>query len=169
MWVCSWEQHGQFDSNISIWNTEADALVAAGSKVMNDVAWWDLSKPDVSQRAYEISDKCALMAWREAIDLYNEWECRKDTSVSCYISVYEKRVKSSTPSVALLRPPPASPQSVMPPVRPTSAPFKATKEGATCRGPCNQFNEYAYADQPDGTYCCRQCKWMSQVFGGKVT
>lgn len=170
MWIFSWEQHGQYDSRISIWNTEADALVAAGSQIMNEISWWDMGVPEISKKAYEISDKCAAFEWRAAINLYNDWEAMKPAEYSCFISVYESKVKSNPPSVALLRPLPATaaPQTSTP-VRPATAPFKATKEGATCRGPCKEFNEYAYADSPDGTYCCRQCKWMGQVFGGKVS
>lgn len=168
MWICSWEQHGQYDSSISIWNTEAEALVAAGSKIMNEIAWWDMNNPETSKKAYAISDKCAAMDWRSAIDTYNDYEAHKPATYSCYISVYESKVKTIAPKVPLLRPLPAGTLTPVGPA-PSTAPFKATKEGATCRGPCKQFNDYAYADSPDGTYCCRQCKWMGEIFGSKKT
>lgn len=50
-----------------------------------------------------------------------------------------------------------------------SGEFVATDPGATCRGPCGNYNEYAYANKRDNTYICQQCKMMSQVFGGALT
>ena len=42
--------------------------------------------------------------------------------------------------------------------------FVASKAGATCRLPCGQVYEYAYADKEDGTFECRSCKMMHEVF-----
>ena len=42
--------------------------------------------------------------------------------------------------------------------------FTAKKAGATCRLPCGQVYEYAYADKEDGTFECKSCKMMHEVF-----
>lgn len=42
--------------------------------------------------------------------------------------------------------------------------YKASEPGANCRK-CGSHSEYAYADQENGTYHCRSCKMMNDVFG----
>lgn len=42
---------------------------------------------------------------------------------------------------------------------PITVPYRALYPGAKCRGPkCSYESEYAYADKPDGTFVCSQCK-----------
>jgi hypothetical protein len=43
------------------------------------------------------------------------------------------------------------------------------EEGATCRGPCGQYYEYAHPDQSNKTFVCQSCKLMSAFFNGIST
>lgn len=89
---------------------------------------------------------------KEALDKWNDYQSNYNDDHAIYYSVVCKQVLSGdgeevVTSAAL------------------SAPFKASSPGATCRGSHKEFNPYAYADKPDGTYLCTQCKTFGHIFG----
>jgi hypothetical protein len=166
VWIVEWTQPGQSSVKVTAFDTEEYALVATCASLMQRVrSDWDLTNSDYQARAYLISDACASLNWKEAIRLFNEWEGDGDYEYMHQYRVYSRTPVTQLPVVHLLRSLPATAIPAQPIV---AVPWKASKPGATCRGPCKQVSTDAYADQPDGTFCCYQCKYMSQVFGKKV-
>jgi len=159
IWVC---QRSQPSFSITLWKSRDEAQAAACAAIMDDVNHkWDLSNPDEVRKAESISDACMAMRFDDAIFLYNDWMRAK------VYSIYERSIQTTPPNIHLLGV--KNVAMVQPPIPTPAQPFRATKPGATCRGPCGNFNDYAYADQPDDTYCCYQCRYMSQVFGGNIS
>lgn len=162
VWIVEWTQPGQHASNVTLWPSEQEALASACSDIMADIKEnWDLGDGETNDMAVRISDECAAMNFREAISLYNDWESEGyNFEWMQQYSVYEREIHTTVPPIQLLKP--LGTTTI--PAPPSSPPFVPTSEGATCRGPCKSYNEYASADSPDGTYCCYQCKMMGQVF-----
>lgn len=170
MWICEWSQPGQCDMNVTVWGNRDSALVAACADMMADIIDnWDRSDSETNLMALAISDECASCNWDLALAMYNDWESDGDPEFAEHYRVYERPTNTTLPPVRLLRDlaskPIASTSNV---VNATPVPFKAIKPGATCRGPCKQVSTDAYADRSDGTFCCYQCKYMSQAFGRPI-
>lgn len=166
VWIVEWTQPGQSSVKVTAFDSEDYALVATCASLMHRVSTdWDLGDIDCKTRAYAISDACATLNWQEAIRLFNDWEGDGDFEYMHHYRVYSRVPQTQVPVVHLLRP---LPINAAPATPVATTPWKATKPGATCRGPCKQVSTDAYADQPDGTFCCYQCKFMSQVFGKKA-
>jgi len=168
IWVVEWSQPGQSDSNITLWNSQDEALAAACADIMDDIHHnWDLTDTDIADIAQSISDECKAMRFNDAIILYNDYMSDTDYECQQFYRVFDRSIQTQMPNIHLLGARKgATTIPAPPPTQPTA--FKATKAGATCRGPCQTYNEYAYADRADGTHCCYQCKYMSQVFGAKA-
>ncbi len=165
-WIVEWTHAAYNSVNIRLWSDEEYALVAACSLIMIRVKDdWDRSDKDWQECGLKISDACAAGNWREAIRLFNDWEGDGDFDNMRHVRVYERKNEMNLPAVPLLR---GSHPTINPPAPVQPKPFKAMYPGAVCRGPCKTVSTDAYADQPDGTYCCYQCKMFSQVFGKKV-
>jgi len=166
VWIVEWTQSGQSAVKVTVFTHEGDAFAATGASIMHRVSNdWDLGDVDCKTRAYAVSDACAASNWKEAVRLFNDWEVDGDYETMHQYRVYERKPCEVFPVVHLLRELPTTATPV-PPTTPTV--WKATHPGATCRGPCKQVSTDAYADQSNGTYCCYQCKFMSQAFGRPI-
>ncbi len=177
----------------TLWKTQAEALAAAGSYIMEEIILsWDIStagyERDIAQK---ISDYCENCDWWAAIDEFNQYQDQRpklSQGLNGRCNVVARTIDTTVPVVSLLAPLPtttftaATNQAYNSAPIPTSvsqhynsvaqsqapAPFKPSTLGATCRGPCQSHNEFAYADNPDGTHLCYQCKIQEQVFGSTV-
>ncbi len=164
MWIMEWSQPGQCEVKVTVWGNREYALVAACADMMVDIIDnWDRTDSETNLMALAISDECSLSNWDLALAMYNDWESEGDAEFSEHYRVYERPTSTALPPVRLLRNPPV--QNIAPAPVTQPSPFKAMAPGATCRGPCKQVSTDAYADRSDGTFCCYQCKLMSQAFG----
>ena len=182
VWVCEWTKPGDCDANSTIWSTKDEALAYACSRLLDDIyGFWDVTNTYTKDRAGLISDECAAFNFTAAIHLYNDHEFNQNSKYAQAYRVYERVIGTikDVPTLRLLNIPAAPIKIQVPnfnitgkawgsPIPAAPTPFKATKPGATCRGPCQQVSTDAYADRPDGTFCCYQCKLMSQAFGKPV-
>jgi len=163
VWIMEWTHHAQSAVKVTVFSYEVDALVFTCANLMKHVRNnWDLGDIDCKERAYAVSDACSVSDWKNAISLFNDWEIYGDPEFMRQYRVYERLPCEVFPVVLLLRELTSSTTPVTPAV------WKATHPGATCRGPCKQVSVDAYADRSNGTYCCYQCKYMSQAFGGSI-
>jgi hypothetical protein len=153
VWVLQWERPSDMETNITLWATEKAAYQQAINEINECIGnEWDMDNPDMltySEKMSDLADKGnfreALEVWAEYQDLYNERHAE-------YYSVYVQEVlngEDSDEDIPLAVP----------------VPYKASSPGATCRGSHQEYNQYAYADRPDGTYLCTQCKTFSHIFG----
>ena len=171
VWIVEWSQPEQYDHKVTTFVNEADALSSACFDMMQEVLNWDLSDSDVEDVAKRINSYLSVGDYRMALREFNDDQGEQGSEYAMYWHVYE-----SKPIIGGKQPPTLifaddeeeeeeenDEEEDIP-----ETPWVAATPGATCRGPsCGQFNEYAYADRRDGTYCCHSCKMMMQVFGGK--
>jgi len=154
VWVVEWSKPDDGDFKSTIWASEKDALQAACKDMEKAIdSWWDMDDEPQAEAADEIKLHVAKGRLREAISRWNEYMNDHNFDYGQWYTVEEKEVLSFQNGTATIPAPP--------PVA-----YQATTAGATCRK-CNTPNEHAYADSPDGTYCCRQCSIFSNIFGVK--
>lgn len=151
VWAMVWEYPNESENNFTLWSNELDALEKACSEIEDKITdQWDMDDETQSEYAGEIARFHEQGKRREAMEKWNDYQSNYNDDYAEYYSVLKKTVLSDTGDV----------------VSPTpGAQYKATTSGATCRGPCKQFNDYAYADRPDGTHMCYQCSTFNHVFG----
>lgn len=169
VWIVEWSFEGEI--NISCWSTKNEALSQAAFEIMDLINFdWDLSDPDIETIAREINGFCLNGDYESAVMTFNE--SQDGLNSPTYYAVYERPILVGVkkPNLILFADPPDDDEEEEEEAPPTPRqPYQATTPGATCRGPCGNYNEHAYADMPNGTFCCYQCKMMSQIFGGSVS
>jgi hypothetical protein len=171
VWIVDWSQPEQFDHKITAWATEADALMQAAHDIMEEVSNWDLSDPDAEAVARKINDFVSVGDYRQALIAFNDDQSDQGTDTAMYFHVYERPelIGAQRPNTIIFMDKDEDDEEEDEEEEEApETPYTATVPGATCRGPCGQRNDYAYADKRDGTYCCYQCKMMAQVFGGSI-
>lgn len=150
VWVSVWEYPNDMDHNFAVFLTEKDALEDVLSDIEDHITNnWDMDEPDQSNYADEISDLHAQGKLREAMDKWNEYQDNYNDQYAEYYSVIKKELQGGSSASVI----------------PVRAATHSHINGATCRGPCKQHNEYANADRSDGTYVCRQCSTFQSIFG----
>ena len=153
VWVLEWSYPYDMENNITVWSNQVDAQKQALNEIneliSND---WDMDDIDASSCADDINDKIKRGQYTEALKRWNDYQDEYNSDYAQYWHVYSRELLSSDPSE-------------LPKITPTA--YRATTSGATCRGPCKQYNDYAYADSPDGTYVCHQCSTFQHIFGTK--
>lgn len=150
VWIAQWEYPNDIDSNISIFLSEKEALEDVLSDIEDHITNnWDMDDSDQETWADDISQLHHSGKLREAMEKWNEYQANYNDEYAEYYSVFMKTVQGSASTAVSTQPTTHSHSS----------------NGATCRGPCKQHNEYANADRADGTYVCRQCSTFSSIFG----
>jgi hypothetical protein len=157
------------DETIALFKTEEEAEKQAVSEILIQLSYWDMSDPDAADLARLINNLASNGDWNEARREWND----SDVDHNFYWYVWEAEVQTSADKPYLLS---ASflnnvdedeeEEESSPAPKTQATPFQASTPGAHCRGSHKEWNEYAYADQPDGTYLCQQCRMFNQVFGG---
>lgn len=152
VWVLEWSYPYDNEHNVSLWTTQSEAQ-EQGLKEIIDVIANDFDMDDVNAAscADDIDDMMRRGDRSGALDRWNTFQDEYRDDQAQYYYVSKKQVLGAGAK--------ASSNG--------SAAFIATSNGATCRGPCKQHNEYANADQADGTYICRQCSTFQHIFGTK--
>lgn len=153
-WVVQWEYPYDRETNITLWASERLALENAASEIENKIKDRAPADQDAIDDLEKIVDTLQARQWRQAIDLWNDWENNFNEDYQEYYSVFSldihdpnNELSSSTPTIQ------------------GNTSYKATTPGAVCRGQCKCYSPDAYADRPDGTYVCRQCKIFQGIFG----
>lgn len=123
---------------------------------------WDLDEEFIHEAAKSITDCINAGALDVAVEKWNDFQCEfHDDCPQTYL-VAEYEIETRKPALKTL----------------ILSDFESDEEeeeeeddsvimevsGATCRGPCKQYNEYAYPDRLDGTYHCSQCKTFQGMF-----
>lgn len=161
IWVLQWSSPD--DANVSLWQSEQDALIQAASEIQQGIlADWDMNDPDVHAVAKSIFDNINSGNFRQAIHDWNDAQSELGYDFPSWYSVIKRNILSgpqavqtiflgsNTPIVTGIDFGTENPDTLPAPPMQTA--------GATCRGPCGTYNEYAYADRMDGSFCCYSCK-----------
>lgn len=150
----------------TIFDREDIALAEAGSDILNLMRDnWDLSDDDLREHACEIQDFIRASSYRDAIAEYNYHEERRTRDYPVFVAVRSEVVKQYAMQHSFIDFSEYEEEEEEEEDEPTSfAPFVATSPGATCRGPCGNPSNDAYADRSDGTFVCYQCKLFGGVF-----
>lgn len=153
VWVLDWDYPYDMEHNITLWTTEKaaqqQALSEIKEKIDND---WDMDDAEAFNAAEEIEQFQDAGKLKEAIDRWNDYQNNFNDDHAEIYSIYVRELLNGEGSDEVV----------------TSAPpvlYKASSPGATCRGHHKEYNPYAYADRPDGTYLCTQCKTFGHIFG----
>ena len=161
IWVLQWSSSD--DANVSLWQTEQDALTQAASEIQSGIlADWDMNDPEVHDTAKSIFDTINSGNIRQAIHEWNDAQSELGYDYPSWYSVTKKNILNGPQAVQTIilgtnAPPVMDADDYLGyPKIITPEPIQAA--GATCRGPCGSFNEYAYSDRMDGTFCCYSCK-----------
>lgn len=150
VWVLEWSYPSDGENGTTIWVSQVDAQKQALKEISDMINDWDLEDNEAAACADDINDMTSRGQLREAIKRFNDYQDDHNPDYAQYYFVSKKEVLSFG----------KSPKS-----NGSGVAFKATSSGATCRGPCGQHNEYAYADQSDGTHVCYQCSTFQHIFG----
>ena len=155
VWVIEWSYPYDGETNVTIWASEKDAQRQALDEITdlmtND---WDMDDEDASSCSDDIEDMISRGHFDEALQRFHDYQDNYNSDQAQYWHVYRREVLTGDQNKATTIP--APPPS-----------YRANTSGATCRGPCGNFNDYAYADRHDGTYVCRQCSTFQHIFGTK--
>lgn len=152
VWVLEWSYPYDNEHNVTVWNNQVDAQKQALKEIIDVIANdFDMDDPHASSCADDIDDMMNRGQLAEAIRRWNDFQDDHNSDHAQYYFVSKKEVLGEGATT--------SPSG--------GASFIATSNGATCRGPCGQFNEYAQADRADGTHICRQCSTFQHIFGTK--
>ena len=152
VWIKEWNYIADGETNHTVWATELAALKSACDEIEDSITNnWDMDDETQAQYSENITQLLAQAKWREVVEAWNDYQGNFNDEYAEYWSIMRKEVLTGDDEEIV-----------------TSAPvmaFKASISGATCRGPCGQYNDYAYADKSDGTHLCRQCSTFKHIFG----
>lgn len=180
VWVIEWSYPSDGESNVTVWDSEKAAAKQACSEIQDRISSeWDMTDYDYAQEARQINDYIAGGSYLKAVKYWNNCSANCDSDYAMYWHVREEVTKdlsdASDPQVfdpdyfeALLENEEESEEEDEEEEVDDEEEYLSTTPGATCRGPCKQYNEYAYANKRDGTHVCHSCKMMSQVFGNPI-
>lgn len=178
VWLVEWSRGAgtaESETKVTCWSSEGDARMSACRNILSDINKnWDLDDDDQRDSAKSINNLCALGSLKEAISEYNDWNANLDDYESQrFLHVHEEKVQTFSGGLCLLHisdpDDEEDEEEDLASNHVEEEAYQASTPGATCRGPCGNYNPDAYADKRDGTHVCYQCKMMFQVFGGKVT
>ena len=154
VWTIEWQYPSDAEFKVTVWSTEKEALQAALHDIQNQITHdWDMDDETQAEFADEINLHIHHGRLKEAVRKWNDYQDDHNFDYGQWYFINEKPVLSD-------------PQLPLPTTPTIPVPYQATTPGATCRK-CNNPNPHAYADKPDGTYCCRQCSIFSNIFGTK--
>lgn len=155
VWVIEWSCRDDGDSKVTIWSNQIDAQKQAVKEISQFInGSFDFDDPNDESCAEDFNDMVRRKDYDAALRRFNDHQDDHNSDYAQFWFVSKKPILSGTGQTANLTG--SSIQSSS----------HAHSNGATCRGPCKQHNEYANADKSDGTYVCRQCKTFGTIFNG---
>ena len=170
VYICQYICDYDGEKSMTVWETEPAAYKHAAYNIQCTVQdRWDMTNETERDDARNINNHIKSCNYRSAVRYFNDCDANSDDHQEIW-SIYSEDVNDS-----------ASDPKIFPDshfdsdedddvddassnTNAADKPFQATESGATCRGPCGGYNEYAYADKRDGTFVCYACKIMSQTF-----
>jgi hypothetical protein len=156
VWVCEWKYPSDNECNISIFDSEQAALKQAADEIVDHIDnHWDSNDEQKQEYGDQIHIYLSQKHYKKVIRHFNDYQDNYESDYTQYWTVYSRKVKNENGDEV-------NPQTAD---CNTALAFKASTPGATCRGPCKNYNEFAYADQQDGTHICFQCKTFKGIFG----
>lgn len=170
VWILEWSYPYDSDSYVIIFDSEELALKQACSEIVDhinenlDV----VGDQEHYMLAVDIQKLIDNKEYSKAIRHWGHSDVNCDNDHSQYWSVYEREVKtiSDMASIGKIHLPKQDIDSSDKnednvPVKENM--FVATECGAKCRS-CNNYNEYAYADNSDGTHECYSCRSFHKMY-----
>lgn|SRR5574337_39124 len=155
VWILKWDYPSDFENNITVWDSEEAALEQAATEIQDKITdGWDQDDPDQMRYSESISEFAKHKKYREVVQEWNDYQDNYNDQFGEWYLIWEEEVLTGKN---------VTPRSILP----DDASYTASSPGATCRGPCKQHNNYAYADRSDGTYMCHQCSTFQHIFGAK--
>jgi hypothetical protein len=146
-------------TSISTWSSDVLAWKNACCYIQYEVSHnWNLKDPLVLVEAKVINDFVIATHYSSAGLYYNDCSTNiKSNNRITYELKYDIIQDSCVDPIMLDR-------SVW---EYSVQPWRAKNPGAKCRK-CGEENEFAHADEINGTYMCRQCKMFIDIFTGCV-
>jgi len=142
VWIAEWSDSDNC-VDIVVFGSEHDALSKSVKDIKQIIAGWTPGDDENKDLCAQVINDFARQGFLDQVITYwNDYQ--GDEEYYQYCHVYSRPVLGDIS---------ASKVSV--------STYQTEISGATCRK-CNATNEYAYADQPDGTFVCYSCK----AFGG---
>lgn len=151
VWVLEWSYPCDMETNVTLYASQEDAYKHACKEIHNIISSdWDMDDEHQKDAAELFDANLSSKKYELAINVWHEYQNDYNDEYAQYWTVYSRPVigEELIGEVVLSKPV-----------------YKATSSGATCRGPCGNYNEYAYADQSDGTHVCYQCSTFKHIFG----
>ncbi len=178
VWVIEWSYPYDSESNVTAWASEKDAQKQACSEILDRIQnEWNLGDQEYATEAKAINDMVGNGEFKRAIRYWNDCSLNCDSDYAMYWRVRELDEQDYSGNVTLideslftglLDEEESEEEEDEEESSDEEEEYQASTPGATCRGPCAQHNEYAYANKRDGTHVCHSCRMMSQVFGGTI-
>jgi hypothetical protein len=163
LYILKFENMEDGETYTSIWDNPDAAHQQAVSEILDDIReGWDLDDPDVRAEAKEMSDYAMNGDFPRVLDLWNDHQHNR-CGPGRFWSVEERDIctlAEAAPINGILFADENEEDEEVEEEEDDNTPYLATTQGATCRGPCNNYSPDAYATKRDGTYCCWQCKLM---------
>jgi hypothetical protein len=184
IWILECDIPNECEKTISIWDSEDHARQQACADIQDEIsnAWMPPSCSAAQlDLAKEINEHIAAGRWEKAMNSWNHSSLNDNSDNPIYWGVRTRPIRT-TPCDPLVR----AASSFDPDDSESekagcdhedccgcdhidcegkgkTKAFVATKPGASCRR-CPHVSEYAFADRADGTFICRSCKMMMDVF-----
>jgi len=171
-WILEWSYPYDNEMNVTVWDTEENAYIAACIDIISVIndnwTYNNFSESDQKESAEKIQEfidngkyKSAVKYWNTCLANHDDDDHRQ------YWHVYDRHELSNAYQASKLKinfqsPSDDKEESVTENHSDNTA-FVATECGAKCRC-CNNYNEYAYADNPNGTHECYGCRSMKKIF-----
>lgn len=159
------------NTNISIWDNDIDAYKQAAHDMQYTIKdSWDMTNIYERDDAREINDRIKCGRYESAIKYFNNCSSNDgDRKEYWYVRAENPQTNACDPQIFAddYFASDDDDDCDCDDKNSIEEVYQATESGATCRGPCGCYNEYAYADKRDGTFICYACKMMNSMFGDK--
>lgn len=159
VWTLEWVYPSDNDNSVKIFDNEINARKQACANIIKLInSRWDLSDSDYKSDAIIIGNfinQGTVEGYKNAIKYWNYHSKNTNAANSQYWYVQEHVIfdKSDDIDLSFLNIETVKVESVI-----------QSGSGAICRK-CNIKNEYATADDVNGTYVCRSCSIFGSMFG----
>jgi len=168
VWILEWSYPYDSDSYVTVFDSEENALKQACADIVDHIneTLDVIGDQEHNLLATDIQTYLDNNEYAKAVRYWNSSDVNCDDDRSQYWNVYERNVKtvSDLGSIGKIHLPKQDIDSDDEPVKNIKNNiFVATECGARCRC-CNNYNEYTYADNVDGTYECYSCRSMRNIF-----
>jgi CTP synthase (UTP-ammonia lyase) len=156
--------------DLYLFDSEGAALSEACKNILNLITEnWNLCEESDRDEAKSIQESVRKTNYNAAIAAYNDYECNRNSNYPVYVSVRSQTVNAyvtnNTSWIDFSEYEPEEEDEEETEFEEADdSPYQASSPGATCRGPCGNPSNDAYADKRDGTFLCYQCKLFSGVF-----